>query len=68
MCLRIDRSNIHRKQLTLGGRSPMNPAADGADGKGQPEPGEESDNADEQIELHGRPQLGGAAGDQQGDD
>ena len=51
----------------LGNRSLVNPAADGADGKCQPERGEESDDADEQTELHGRPRLGGTGGDQDGD-
>lgn len=34
----------------LGDRSLVNPAADGANRKGQPKRGEESDDADEQTE------------------
>ena len=68
MRVRIDRSEISRRQSVLGDHPLVNPAADSADGKGQPERGEEADDADEQTELRGRPRLGGAGGDQEGDD
>ena len=61
--IQIDRSEIHRRQSVLGDRPLVNPAAGGADGEGQPERGEESDEAYEQTELHCPPRPGGAGGD-----